>query len=340
MRPAKPELIRRAYQPGDEQAILAAFNRVFGALDPEGFEPRTLETWRWQFLDNPCGHRIWLSVDPEGNVAAQQASLPVRVQVGDERMCWSQVVDSFADPHYGRGLKKPGLYAITAREHEHVYGGDPPERDAVMYGLPVRSAWRIGKLYLDYEVIRSQDALFASLAKLRAGLPAAPGVEVQELERFPEEVEVLFERARAPHRALAVRDAAYLNWRFTDHPLQTYRMAFARRAGQPVGLAIYRGGTVCGEPFGLICDWLVVPDDPAANHALLAWLAERAREEGLEGLAGVWPETCPEWLTLQRLGFRVQSTGYYNVFCQYTERFDLRWLYWNWYYALGDFDLC
>jgi hypothetical protein len=208
-----------------------------------------------------------------------------------------------------------------------------------MYGMPVRSAWRIGRLYLDYEVCRSQDALWVDPDRFRAA--AAPCVEVEEVERFPEEVVELFERAREPHGALAVRDAAYLNWRFVERPEHAYRCALARGArGESLGLAVYRGAVFDGHESGLVCDWLVPAGEERAAHALRAWLVERARSEDRRCLAGIWPETCPDWGSFQRAGYRVSPTQYYNVICQYTARFDIRWLYWNWYYTLGDFDLC
>lgn len=333
----KLELTVREYRPGDEVAILEAFNDVFGRTDPN-FRPRTLATWRWQYLENPHGWRIWLGFDAEGRVIGQQASLPMRMRVGDETMLWSQVVDSFSHPRYGGGLKKNGVYARTARAHSDNYGGAPPERDPIMYGFPVRPAWRIGKLFLDYEVCRSQDALYLETERFRGA--AAPGVEVEEVEAFPEEVMDLFERARPTRGAATVRDAAYLNWRFVERPEVAYRRALARRGRELVGLAIHRPGVFDGHPGGLICDWLVPADDPHAAAALQAWLVERTRADGHDVLMGIWPETCPEWRALQEHGYRAATTSYTNVICQYTRRFDIRWLYWNWSYTLGDFDLC
>ncbi len=341
MASAEPsELETREYRAGDEHAILAAFNAAFAAIDP-AFRPRTTEAWRWQFLEHPHGRRVWIGLDREGRVVGQQASLPVRMQVGDETMFWSQVVDSFADPSHGRGLRKKGVYATTARGHSDRFGGEPPERDPIMYGMPVRPAWRIGRLYLDYEVCRSQDALCAELARIEH--PAGGAVEVEEVERFPDEVSDLFERARGPHGALAIRDAAILDWRWLRRPGHRYRCALARRRGagrELLGLAVQRSGRFDAFEGGLACDWLVVPGADGAARALRAWLAERTRDDGGERLVGIWPETCPDWSAFQRAGFRVRPTQYYNVICQYTARFDLRWLYWNWYYTLGDFDLC
>lgn len=330
----------RRYRPGDEHAILETFHLVFSRDDPS-FRPRSLEDWRWQYLENPAGNRIVLGIDAEGRVIGHQSSVPVRVRVGPETVTWSQVVDSFSDPRRGRGLKKPGVFGTTARAHVDVFGGESPGRDPVMFGLPIRPAWRIGRLHLGYEACRAQDVLV--LDDLGRAEEPSPGVEVEELERFPQDVAALTERAAGHRGALAVRDAAYLNWRYADHPTKRYRLALARRAGggpEPVGLAVHRlGPLVGGEPVGLVCDWLVDPVDEGACRALRRWAVDRTRADGADRLVGAWPDTAPEWLAFQDAGFRVDPIPYFCVTNQHTPRFGMRWLYWNWYYTLGDFDL-
>ena len=50
-------------------------------------------------------------------------------------------------------------------------------------------------------------------------------------------------------------------------------------------------------------------------------------------------ETSPEWLALQRLGFRVHSSRYFLVAWSFSARHDLAWMRRHWYYTLGDTDL-
>ena len=338
-----PRLTVRAYAPGDETAILSAFNEVFARTDPD-FVPRTMAEWRWLFGNHPYGQRIWLGWDADGHVIGQQASTPLRMRVDGEEMYWSHVVDSFADQRRSRGLKKPGVYATTARAHSDNCGGEPPERDPIMFGFPVRAAWRIGKLYLDYEIARSQDALAVPLDRVppadAAASAATEGVTTERLLSLGPDVDALFEETAPHYRAIAVRDSVYLDWRYLAHPKHQYSIGAARRANRLVGLAVYRHATFHGRNAGLICDWVVPPSDREATAALHAWLADRAREDGATELFGIWPDTCPEWTTFQEMGFRVVPTDYFNVICRYTRRFDTRWLYWHWYYTLGDTDLC
>ena len=91
---------------------------------------------------------------------------------------------------------------------------------------------------------------------------------------------------------------------------------------------------------GLVCDWIVPPDDAGAAHALLAWLAECAREADEEALTALFPDTAPEWLAFQRAGLRARPTRYFLVGRNYVKRYSMIWLYHNWFYTLGDTDLC
>jgi hypothetical protein len=251
---------------------------------------------------------------------------------------FSQAIDSMTDPKYRRGLKKPGFFVLTGYPYAANYGGPPPDGDVIMWGLPVPMAWRVGKTFLKYEIVRVQNKLVADPARVVDG--AAQGVEVEEVERFPEEVVRLSERAGAEHGAIAVRDRAQLDWRFCEHPENTYRIGLARKGGELAGYAVYRKGAFDGDEGGLVCDWLVPGGEGPVAVALRAWLLERTRADSAERLTAVFPDTVPEWLAFQWAGFRVRPTRYFVVGRNYVPRYRMPWLHQHWYYTLGDSDLC
>lgn len=327
----------REYRAGDEHQILDLFNRVFAAIDP-AFVPRTLQAWRWQYLENPSGWRIWLAFTRDGRLISQYAGVGQRVLLEGAPAKFSQAVDSMTDRSFARGLKKPGYFVLTGYPYAANYGGPPPHKDVIMWGAPVPPAWRIGRAYLEYEMIRPQQKLSAPPVEVRAR--RAPGVEIEEPQRFPEEVEALFRCAAAPHGAIAVRDKAQLDWRFCAHPERRYALALARRGGELRGLTVYSQGAFDGQADqGLVCDWLAVPGDEEVAHALRAWLVERARADGVERLVAAFPDTCAEWLDFQRAGLRVASTRHFLVGRNYVRGITMRWLHRRWYYTLGDTDL-
>lgn len=326
----------RPYRDGDEHAILPAFNRIFAAIDST-FVPRTMEEWRWRYHQNPAGLRIFVATTPEGEVVAHQAGIPTRFVHRGERVIWNQIVDSFADPRHGRSLKKPGLFVICAKPFGDHYGGRPP-KDQIMFGMPIRRAYRIGQKFLGYQTVREQLGLELDLA--HASPRAAGATRVEEVARFPEECADLFERASAPHAAIAVRDAAFLNWRFADRPGHAYRMALARDAsGRLSGYAVAAVGEFDQRRSALLVDWLVDPLLPEAARALRGWAVDFARERGEESLRALFPETCADFAAFQDDGFRVTETTYVTAAGSYTRRFHTLGLYWGWYYTLAEFDL-
>jgi hypothetical protein len=334
-----PEYTVREYQPGDEQAILDTFNRSFADVDPT-FEPRSMELWRWLYLANPSGWRIYIAITDDGRVISQYAGIRQRMLLEGQPAYFSQAIDSMTDPAFRRGLKKPGFFVITGYPYAANYGGPPPDGDVIMWGLPVPAAWRMGARFLKYEVVRTQNKLVADPAKLVHA--AAPGVDVEEVERFPEDVELLTTHAASEHGAIAIRDKAQLDWRFPDHPERDYRIALARTNGEPAGFTVYRLGGYDGDEDALVCDWLVpggTGSEGPVGAALLAWLAERARADSAERLTAVFPDTAAEWLSFQRAGFRVRPTRYFPVGRNYVPKYRMPWLHKHWYYTLGDSDL-
>jgi len=332
-----PQFEVREYRSGDELGILEAFNRIFAKVDPT-FAPRTLDQWRWQYLENPSGLRIQLCVTPEGRVLAQYAGLPQRMRIEGAPTFFSQSVDSLADPEFRRGLAKLPLFVQAGQAYDHLYGGVGPHKDTLMWGLPVPAAWRIGKKQLKYEYLRTQNKLVLpadGLARL-----GAHGIEIEERADFPPELDAFDLAFGARYACVAVRDAAQMNWRYARHPLQRYRIALARRGGALAGYAVFRKGTFDGSEDGLLCDWFAPLEDAAVRDALLGWLCRATLDSGARELTAVVPDTSDEWLILQDLGFRVRPTRYFLVGWSFSRQHSLRWLWRHWYYTLGDTDLC
>ena len=332
-----PELTFRPYEPGDEVAILASFNRVFGGIDPN-FVPRGLEFWRWQFLGNPSGSRVYVALTNDGEVAGHMGGICQRMRTEWGDKLFMQGVDHFTDPRQLKGLRRLSLQAVVGQKQAAVIRGDAPDKVALMWGPPVPAAWRVGKSFLNYELIRTQLKLRIAPAEVRVA--AAAGVEVEEVACFPAEVDELFARAAVPHGAIARRDKAQLDWRYVERPGRTYRIGLARRGTALAGYAVWtRGGFDGEEDEALLCDWLVPPDDEGAAHALRAWVAESARAEGVPRLTAVFPDSATEWMDFQEAGFRAAPTQYFIIARIEVKRFRARWLFRRWYYTLGDTDL-
>lgn len=325
-------------RPGDESAILAALDRAFSSVDPD-HRPRSLDAWRWAYERSPGGSEVALALAADGRVVAHYAAIRQRMVVDGAARWFSQSVDSFADPTFASGLARARAFLATGELFASTFGGADVERDHVMWGLPVPSAWRIGHHGLGYEIVRTPCTLRREVELESRVAPEAPDVELAELEAPPADLERLCARVAIDERAIWARDARNATWRFVEHPTWRYRFAAARRAGELVGWAVTRPGTFDGADAGLVCDWLVARGDLGAARALLGWLVRVARSNGRRELLALVPDTSSWWLDLQRLGFRARASDLLLVARSYTRSIDDEWLRRHWYFTLADTDL-
>ncbi|MCK5940507.1 MAG: GNAT family N-acetyltransferase, partial [Planctomycetes bacterium] len=273
----------RPYAPGDETAILQTFNLVFREVCGPDYVDRTLEQWRWAYLDNPAGHRISLAVADDGTVASQYAGMPMCYDTpwGEQRLI--HCVDSMTHPAYRQGLKAKSLFVETCMPfwaHSRAIG------DALFYGFPVDAAYRIGKRYLKYEMMRVIDYLIRDAS---AGPLAAPSdVTVEQVEAVPPDIGGLYDDVRFDKRCLLRRDYRYLQWRYVRNPAAAdYELWTARRDGRLCGLMVLKPGSGLAPDACTIADWLVAERDEDAIDALLARAVARQREQGRERLMTV-----------------------------------------------------
>jgi hypothetical protein len=322
----------RAFRPGDEEGILSTFNAAFGENDP-GFVPRTREEWDWAFARNPAGQRMWIA-EHEGVIAAQCAALPYRVWIDGQPSSITQGVDSMVHPDHRRGLRRPGLYVQTAYPFFREFGGHG--KDILHYGWPVEPAWRIGRTFLGYEIVRTQVIHARDLEPGPQEIPAG----VERLQRFDDSVEALYERCRRGWGLSVVRDATYLNWRFLERPGFSYSIFGVRSGdGSLAGYAVYRRADRPLPSSGLIMDWLVPEDEPEVGELLLEAVLAQARVDQARAALVVFPEWSAWNERFQQWAFRVHTSDYLLIGIIQNPRYDTWWLRDNWWYQLAELDV-
>ncbi|MEZ5963051.1 MAG: GNAT family N-acetyltransferase [Planctomycetota bacterium] len=340
---APPATTIRPYQAGDESAILRTFNIVFRETNGEGYVDRGMPFWRWQYLDNPEGHRVWVAVTADGTVAAHYGGVPYRVATPAGETTFVHIVDSFVHPSFRAGLKAPGLFVCTALpwfRDCYVRG------DAVAYGFPVPRAERIGQRYLHYHRLRVIDYLCRDLGEERAADPTvsvAPITQLAEGSESAARVDGLFAAFRRERACLTVRSARYLRWRYLTPPGVEFEVVGAQRGDRLVGLMVLARRVELVPDSCAIVDWMVPGDDEGVTSALLGHAVARGRDAGRANLLAVFADSSPEFANLQRAGFTVVSSSLhferrlnYQVFAHDLSEPFLRE---HWWYTLGDSDL-
>ncbi|QDU65463.1 GNAT family N-acetyltransferase [Engelhardtia mirabilis] len=325
-------------EPGDEQRIFDAYAHLFeGDVDAPAPSPPTAATWTWRQAANPAGARVLLALDADEVVGLVCASgQPVLVNGEAARI--SRVDDIRIAPRFRHALGRPGLVVRMGEAWERAFGG--MELDLISWGFPTPAAWRVLNWHVKVQAVRTQFKLVGQLEHLRIG--EAGGLVAEPVERFDDDVEPLCARLAEGRGLTLARDVVWLDWRFRQRPDQSYDQAVVRRGGEVVGLAVFRTGDFDGDRnVGLVCDWIVAPDDDGAANALLAWLAERARAAGCERLVLLLPETSPDWRPLQdRHGFLALRLAKRFLLADrsYAKQMRMHWLHQSWHYTFADTD--
>jgi hypothetical protein len=337
----------RPYEPGDEVGILALFNRVFSEDNP-AFEPRSLETWRAIYLDNPAGVQTFVATDSDGAIIANYSSIPAAAVVrGERRMC-TQAVDTCVDKAWRGSLRKNSVFVTIAREFIAHYSTDGREPfDDYMYGLPNEQAFPVGTRVVGYQPVHVPlhalvhevaDGTEAWIASLEAEAVAG-GVEVAEAgEAELAATADLFE-ASIDETPLGIwRDAPYLTWRYRPRPDVQYRALVARRAGAPAGVLIFRLGWM-GQPLVPLVDWIGPGADRPAHAALLAAALRIGTLAGARRFETWLTPNMSHHASLAALGLADEPTRFNLCIMTFAPSFDLDWAKAHWCFSMGDSDI-
>jgi hypothetical protein len=336
----------RPFEPGDEEGLLALFNRVFAEGNP-GFVPRTLETWRRIYAQNPFGTQIFVGLDAERRIVANYSSQPAPAAVRGRRRLCTQAVDSSVDRAWRGSLRKQSLFVTIATEfirHFSTPGREP--FDDYMYGFPNEQAFPIGTRIIGYKpvhvplpvLVREPDE--AWIAGLQREAAADKALRVEEVAAAgPSPLPALFERHVGDWPLGIWRDAPWFAWRFAPRPDGvSYGALLARRGSEAVAAVVFRLGWM-GQPIVPLVDWIGSGRDRAALAALLAELARRARALGGTQLQTWVTPNMPHAATLAALGMRSQPSPFNLCIMTFAPELELEWAKANWYLTMADSDI-
>jgi hypothetical protein len=328
----------RAYEPGDEEGILALFNEVFSEINPD-FEPRTMAEWYWQFRDSPLGNQTTVAVEEGGRIIGQYTSIPQRTWLRGEEAVTSQIVDTCVASEYRRSLKREGVFLSVATRYFDIFAYGHPT--VLCYGYPVPNAQRIGVRFLGYIPVLepvTQLALELDEEKVKAMEEAGRGVRVEGVERFDERVDAFWEKMKPLIGYTLWRDARFFNWRYLDHPRVKYRCCQAMRDGEVAGVLAYRIGWI-GQRVTPIVELLTHPEDVETQAALTARAARDALKSDHPRLE-LWRPPNPVWYgAFPSFGFDVEPTRFNLINRLFADWMNNEWLMENYFFTMGDSDI-
>jgi hypothetical protein len=227
-----PEI--RAFRPGDEVAINASFNEVFG-------RHRTMDEWSWKFPPVVEGRFIMVAARAD-TILAQYAGIPVRYQIDGSEWTATQIVDVFATREARGPLGRRGLWVKTVDRYFDDFGRSG--RAPLLFGFPGPRHRRLGILQLGYDAMEPPRPI---RYLMRTGHPSNHGVRRwryrAELARdWEPRLDTLWERVKHQYPVAVRRDASWAVRRFAGHPTMRYHrfLVFSRFGSVPVGYAVFR----------------------------------------------------------------------------------------------------
>lgn len=228
----------RAFEEGDERAILELFARSF----PHA--PRSLAHFDWKYRRNPFGNgHISLTFAPDGELAGHYAGYLVPFRRDGRDLLAHQIGDTMTAVgvrHVGRG--PTGILGRTAL---HFYENFCEGTIAFNYGFNVANIQKFSLRFLRADAVepvsyRVRDLRASPLPPLPKWQRRLRGYRLELVTEPTAEWDALFERVSGAYRFLARRDAAYVRWRYFECPDVPYLVVAIRKWGHLAGWVALR----------------------------------------------------------------------------------------------------
>lgn len=255
----------RRYHKGDEDQIQTLFKKTFNHTRP-------LAVWKWKFIENPKQERPFILVFEEDNQILGHISLWVTdAYLNGEKKKVGLRVDTMVDPDArGKGIYKKlndallveakqdgidylyGFPAPKAKELFLRYTGASHLTDMPRWMLIQKPIHLLASKFSPLSIFKPLDRIFQSFKKSKLH---TDGYEVKEVKRCEQEFDQLAERSKHAEQGLVVRDAAYLNYRYFDHPEHQYKMIGIYEDRRLIGYVVTHQISGSFEN-GMLVDWL------------------------------------------------------------------------------------
>lgn len=309
------DAVIRDFDPGTDTAALEdLWARVFGT-------PRGGQSLAWLFRPGPAGASPRAVAEQDGRIVAHAGAVAMRFQSGDARVRGGYSVAAMTDPAC-RGQRlffRVGehLYRrMTEQDFDFVAGFSNANSFRLMTGPLQRTAirpfpWCVRPLSprglvqgllgrASVPAIADADAVARALRGAERGDVSLCVVDPAASDARLDEI---WARVAPGVGIGAVRDAAFVHWRYATRPEAGYRLVVASRAGCGAGWFAYRSLALRGIPAGFVVDFVLAPGEAAAGAALLRAAAGIARAEGAALLSALRPGSGPARRALGHAAF-------------------------------------
>jgi len=319
----------RLYREEDQAPLLRLLRDSFGA-------DYTQELWEWKYRRSPAGALPPAVMESDGDIVGhfglvalpfdvrgepRLAVLPSDVAVspalresslgqgGAMREMRALAIDTAAGvADFGFAIPIPKFYSVARRLFR-----EPPLRAVAELErvVSLRPALRRRRLPAPLAALIAKALDPLALPRLGSTPGGVRELAREDLDRLADP----FAAAQARQRPVTLRkDAAYMGWRYLDHPAGDCRILGLEASGALAGYLAYRLRDFDGLRFCHVLDFECAPEEIEFAGRLLAALGRRCRRAGVSVLELWCSPEHPLRPTLDRAGFREREKAVRTLF--------------------------
>ena len=295
------------------------FVRIYDCVDEAFGQPRPRAHFDWLYRRNPYGraHVWYLAEKATGRILKTGAGFPWPIWRGDVALRGVLGGDAATVPDWQRkGLSEIRRKVVRSHPwHETTVGiGEPNEGSRIVTTKSGEATSILGQLRGGVAVLRAGPLLAhtrlpAGLARpvgalanpvfsawQRLGARARSDVRFEPIDRFHADFDELTLRTMSFPLYWCPHDADFLNWRYLEHPIESYTAFAMVEAERPVGYSVIRfaGREATLSEFAVAAD---------RAEALLAHVLWTARQAGCASVNFFGPPSWRHWPAFRRAGF-------------------------------------
>lgn len=277
----KKEYVVRAFQPGDEEAIVKLLELVFDGWPKFDLRCSPLEHWKWKYQDNPLQmNQITVGVS-NGIIIGCIHLLPIRIKIGN-RVCLGA---QGADTAVHSDLRKLAIFNQMKDLHlkmrviqltyflnwNLILRKSLPKFNREFPHIVMR-LYRIHDVDLQFRKQPIKNALIYKYGfhllklanrcrnRLRLYTPSSYDFHIGKIAHFDERIEGFWEEVKDHYHFTIERNRDYLNWRYCDPRGGDYLVKVAQRDAKILGYMVLRINRRQPDyPIGYIIDLLTLP---------------------------------------------------------------------------------
>ena len=313
--------IVRPYLKGDESKIIKLMDSIYGKW-------HSMNYWNWKYKNNPAGfyNQLVCLADNDGELAGQYTIIPVKMLVLGENLLCAQSVDTATSPNYRRlgvfeatanatfsaseKLKIPLIYGFA-----HVgpsYFGFIKKLDwkhlfYITHYIKIINTRSVLKHYTSFRLVQNIGGVVLKAVQFRFKKKYSSNTIVEQVEEFPEDINIFSEEIAKKYKYLVKRDKTYLNYRIKN-PDNKYKVFIAREHDRIVGYAIValmkkKFGKISLDRIAVISEIIVEDGFRFLYNEFIDEIVNSYGQEGIDAVSCSLPENDSKGKIFMKLGF-------------------------------------